>query len=232
MLSDKNGNNWVGCCCDELGLLTSLIKLIKCQLLTAPSLCGLCMWGRVSLVAIASDCHVEKVGSFPGLCTLARHLIMLASSVDRDVNGCPVGQTGFVSDFKRETNISYIFLHLHALPPYVLLIDPGCTRLGESPHSTQSIIRSGLALPNHHVSRSFAWETWAFNRNNRLRHAFQGRTYVITWFTHFLKWIFQGRPGKQNKLCCKLFNVFFQIQASHLQKSKTTLIFSFVTYFE
>ena len=32
------------------------------------------LWGRVSLVARASDCPVEKVGSFPGLCSKAKSL--------------------------------------------------------------------------------------------------------------------------------------------------------------
>ena len=44
------------------------------------------LWGRDSLVARASDCHTEKWVRFS-----ARHFIMLASSVDRDANGGPVG---------------------------------------------------------------------------------------------------------------------------------------------
>ena len=47
--------------------------------------------GWVSLVAGTLDWHVEKVDSYPGLCPYARHFIMLASSVDRDVNGGPIG---------------------------------------------------------------------------------------------------------------------------------------------
>ena len=37
-------------------------------------------------------------------------------------------------------------LTLHALPLYVLLIDPGYTRLGEYLHSTQMTVGSGPAL--------------------------------------------------------------------------------------
>ena len=45
----------------------------------------LVVWSWVSLVVIGSDCHANKVGSFLGLW----HLIVLASFVDRDVNGGP-----------------------------------------------------------------------------------------------------------------------------------------------
>ena len=29
----------------------------------------ICLWGWVSLVARSLDCHTERVGSFPGLCS-------------------------------------------------------------------------------------------------------------------------------------------------------------------
>ena len=48
--------------------------------------------GWLSLVDRVSDCHTEKVGSFPGLFPSAWHFIMLASSVNRDVNSGGVGR--------------------------------------------------------------------------------------------------------------------------------------------
>ena len=46
------------------------------------------LWGRVSLVVRASDWHVEKWVRIPAC---AWHFIILASSVDKDVTGGPVG---------------------------------------------------------------------------------------------------------------------------------------------
>ena len=50
---------------------------------------SLLLWGQVSLVGRALDCHAGKMDSFP---SQARHFIMLASSVYRDVTGGPVGR--------------------------------------------------------------------------------------------------------------------------------------------
>ena len=54
------------------------------------------------------DCHMEKVGLFPGLCPYARHFIILASAVDRDVNGGPVGRNWLCQGFQM-LHLSFTF---------------------------------------------------------------------------------------------------------------------------
>ena len=50
-----------------------------------------CLWGQVTVAAGALDLQSEKVGLNLTCARKARRFIILASSVDRDVNGGPIG---------------------------------------------------------------------------------------------------------------------------------------------
>ena len=75
---------------------------------------------RVGLVARASDSRAEKVDSFPGLCSYARHFIMLASPVAMNVNGCPVGRIWHRQCFQ-PLNLSFTFLKILLITRFLRL---------------------------------------------------------------------------------------------------------------
>ena len=69
-------------------------------------------WDRISLLVWSSDWQSETGGFEIGLWPWARHFIILASSVDRYVNGGPVGRNWLIQRFQM-LNLSFTFQPLN-----------------------------------------------------------------------------------------------------------------------